>query len=95
MNGFEPSKHRNIVPQDCERGTREDAIARAKRALYVADMVGAICVVNISGSMGARWDGHGAKNLTEETYEMIVASVREIIDEIRPSRTFYILEPMP
>jgi sugar phosphate isomerase/epimerase len=80
---------------DSDRGTKEQCLARAKRALYAADLTGARCAVNISGSRGPCWDGPDEKNLTYETYEMVVAVVRDIIDEINPKRTFYTLEPMP
>ncbi|MEI6875134.1 MAG: sugar phosphate isomerase/epimerase [Spirochaetota bacterium] len=81
--------------QDSERGTRSEALAKCKRALYVADESGARCAVNISGSRGAKWDGPDPKNLSSETWQMIVESVREIIDEVEPKRSFYTLEPMP
>jgi sugar phosphate isomerase/epimerase len=80
---------------DSERGTRAEALARSKRALYVADECGARCAVNISGSRGQKWDGPDEKNYSAETYEMIVQSVREIIDEVKPKRSCYTLEPMP
>lgn len=83
------------VLRDSDRGTRKEALARSKRALYVADESGARCAVNIAGSRGAKWDGPNEKNLTAETWEMIVATVREIIDEVKPKRSFYTLEPMP
>jgi sugar phosphate isomerase/epimerase len=83
------------VLADSDRGTRKESMERSKRALYLADEVGARCAVNIAGSRGAKWDGPDARNLTTETYEMIVSSVREIIDEVKPRRTFYTLEPMP
>ncbi|NJL72181.1 MAG: TIM barrel protein [Candidatus Competibacteraceae bacterium] len=83
------------VLADSDKGTKAESMTRAKRALYLAEEVGARCAVNISGSRGATWDGPHERNLTAETYEMIVASVREIIDEIKPRRTFFTLEPMP
>lgn len=83
------------VLHDSDRGTRKDALALAKRALYVADECGARCAVNISGSRGHNWDGPDRKNLTAETYDMVVGSVRNIIDEVAPKRSFYTLEPMP
>jgi sugar phosphate isomerase/epimerase len=51
--------------------------------------------VNIAGSRGTRWDGPHPKNLTDETFELIVETVREIIDAVAPTRTFYTLETMP
>ncbi|MFA6506054.1 MAG: sugar phosphate isomerase/epimerase [Treponemataceae bacterium] len=80
---------------DSDRGSKEKSLALAKRALYVADETGARCAVGISGSRGEIWDGPDERNLTSETYEMVVATVREIIDEVKPKRTFYTLEPMP
>jgi sugar phosphate isomerase/epimerase len=74
---------------------RSRALELCKRRLGLAEELGARCTVNISGSRGARWDGPDAKNLTPETFDMVVASVREIIDAVRPTRTFYTLETMP
>jgi hypothetical protein len=42
-----------------------------------------------------RWDGPHPLNLTQETFERIVESVRKIIDAVSPRRAFYTLEPMP
>lgn len=42
-----------------------------------------------------RWDGLHPENLTEETFEQIVASVREIIDDVAPTEAYYTLETMP
>jgi len=53
------------------------------------------CCVNIVGSRGARWDGAYPDNYSEETYRAIVASIRDIIDSVRPRRAFYTIEPMP
>jgi sugar phosphate isomerase/epimerase len=51
--------------------------------------------VNIAGSRGDRWDGPSPENLSDETFDMIVESVREIVDAVGPKRTFYTLETMP
>jgi sugar phosphate isomerase/epimerase len=74
---------------------RESSMKFAKAQLKFADEIGAPCCVNIVGSRGARWDGAYADNYSEETYQAIVASIREIIDSVRPERTFYTIEPMP
>jgi sugar phosphate isomerase/epimerase len=74
---------------------RSRALELCKQRLGLAEKLGARCTVNISGSRGARWDGPDARNLTAETFDMVVASVREIIDAVRPTRTFYTLETMP
>jgi sugar phosphate isomerase/epimerase len=63
--------------------------------LSLADSMGARCCVNIAGSRANKWDGPGEENLSRETFEVIVASVREIIDEVEPTDTYYTLETMP
>jgi len=74
---------------------RREALEHCKRNLALADEVGARCCVNIAGSRGMKWDGPHPENLSRETFDMIVQSVREIIDAIKPTRTFYTLETMP
>ena len=71
------------------------AMEYAKGQLALAERVGARCCVNIAGSRGELWDGPHPANFTKETFDMIVDSVREIIDCVKPGRTYYTLEPMP
>lgn len=71
------------------------ALEKCKASLALADRIGARCCVNIAGSRGKRWDGPDAANLTQETFDMIVAMVRDIIDTVKPTRSFYTLETMP
>ena len=75
--------------------TRAEAIGKCKASLAVADAIGARCCVNIAGSRGENWHGPHPDDLTDETFERIVQVVREIIDAVRPTRTFYTLEAMP
>jgi sugar phosphate isomerase/epimerase len=64
--------------------------------LAVADEVGVRCCVNIAGSYDPnRWDGPHPLNLSEEAFELTVENVRKILDEVKPQRTIYSLEPMP
>lgn len=63
--------------------------------LSLADRARAACCVNIAGSLGVQWDGPHPRNLDEDTFDLIVSIVRNIIDTVRPTRTFYTLEPMP
>ena len=66
------------------------------RALALADELGAHCCVNIAGSFSpTRWDGPDPRNLSEEAFELTVQNVRQIIDSVKPKRTFYCLETMP
>jgi sugar phosphate isomerase/epimerase len=51
--------------------------------------------VNISGSRGEKWDGPNPENVSQSTFDLIVQTTREIIDEIKPVRTFFTLETMP
>ena len=74
---------------------RQAAIQRCQERLALADAVGARCCVNIAGSRGEQWDGPDPQNFSAETFDMIVDTVREIVDAVRPARSFYTLEPMP
>jgi sugar phosphate isomerase/epimerase len=71
------------------------ALETCKSQLAFAEAIGARCCVNISGSRGSPWDGPHPDNLTPETFDMVVASVRTVIDAVQPQRTTYVLEPMP
>jgi sugar phosphate isomerase/epimerase len=82
-------------PLSADEGERQKALEHCKRQLALADEIGARCCVNIAGARGALWDGPHPLNLTRETFEMVVALVREIIDAIQPRRAFYTLETMP
>lgn len=75
--------------------TCEKALDLCCRQLALAERLGARCCVNIAGSRGAQWDGPHPENLSDDTFELIVASVRRIIDAVKPTRTFYTLETMP
>ncbi|NLX69956.1 MAG: sugar phosphate isomerase/epimerase [Clostridiales bacterium] len=83
----------NPVSKDEEE--RKKALEYCKKQLDLADRIGARCCVNIAGSRGEIWDGFYRDNYSEDTYALIVDSVREIIDDVKPKNTFYTLEPMP
>ena len=83
----------NPISPDDEQS--KQAIAFCQQQLDLADRVGARCCVNIIGSRGARWDGPDPANLSEETFELAVQTTREIIDGVKPTRTYYTLETMP
>jgi sugar phosphate isomerase/epimerase len=82
-------------PLSLDRAEKERALAKCRAALSLADRIGARCAVNIAGSLGRKWDGPCARDLTEEAFELIVESVRGIIDAVEPVRACYTLEPMP
>jgi sugar phosphate isomerase/epimerase len=74
---------------------RKTALKKCKEALALADEIGAGCAVNITGSRGEKWDGPDPENVSSDTFDLIVQVTREIIDEVKPVRTFYTLETMP
>jgi len=75
--------------------TRKKAVAFCQARLDLADRIGARCCVNIAGSRGEKWDGPHPDDLTPETFDLIVETVRAIIDAVQPTRTVYALETMP
>ena len=82
-------------PISPDQTKRKDGIAFCQKQLALADAIGARCCVNISGSRGEGWAEPHPDNLTEETFQLIVESVREIIDGVNPTRTYYAVETMP
>ncbi|MHC4574833.1 MAG: sugar phosphate isomerase/epimerase family protein [Planctomycetota bacterium] len=83
-------------PISPDRQTRRKALAKCRRRLALADRIGARCCVNISGSRNPQhWAGHHPDNLTHETFDMIVETTRAIIDDVKPTRTYFTLETMP
>ena len=83
-------------PMDPDPEKAKDAMAYAKGQLRLADEVGIPCCVNIVGTeSSAGWDAADRSNFTPETYARIIAQIREILDEVKPIRAFYCIEPMP
>jgi sugar phosphate isomerase/epimerase len=80
---------------DPNETSRKEAIEKNVKALQLADEIGAACCVNISGARGDIWDGPYPGNYSTETFEMIVDTVRKVIDMVMPLNTFYTIEPMP
>jgi len=84
----------NPISPDTEQ--RNAALEKCKAQLDLADRIGARCCVNVTGSRDAEnWAGPHPENLTDETFNLIVESVRDIVDSVKPTRTWYTLEPMP
>jgi sugar phosphate isomerase/epimerase len=82
-------------PLSKDESIRQEAIKKCKDSLALADQIGAGCCVNISGSRGEVWDGPDPDNFSKDTFDLIVQTTREIIDAVKPTRTFYTLETMP
>lgn len=83
----------NMLDPDQEK--RRANFEYAVRRLETAERVGARCCVNISGSRSGVWDGPHMKNLTQETFDMVVEDTQRLIDAVKPKNTCYTLEPMP
>jgi sugar phosphate isomerase/epimerase len=74
----------------------QTAIKKCVDSLALAEAIGANCCVNISGSKNpAQWAGPHKDNLTKNTFDQIVEITRQIINEVKPTRTFFALELMP
>jgi sugar phosphate isomerase/epimerase len=80
---------------DPDESKRKEAIAKNIAVLQLADEIGAHCCVNISGARGEIWDGPYPGNYAKDTFNLIVETVRHIIDQVKPKSAFYTLEPMP
>ncbi len=74
---------------------RREALEYCKNQLALADELGANCCVNITGSRGEIWDSFYEQNYSEDTYALVVDTIRDIIDSVKPVRTYYTVEPMP
>jgi sugar phosphate isomerase/epimerase len=82
-------------PLSRDRATADAAYRKMVTSLALADEMGARCCVNIAGSLGAKWDGPDPRDLTPETFDLIVDMTRRILDEVMPTTTKLALEPMP
>jgi sugar phosphate isomerase/epimerase len=64
--------------------------------LAVAEEVGALCCVNIAGSLNSeRWDGPHPDNVGQAAFDLTVENARHILDTVKPHRTRFAIEMMP
>jgi sugar phosphate isomerase/epimerase len=82
-------------PLDSDPTKRQAAMEMCIASLRLADEIGARCCVNVAGSRSEKWAGPHPKNLSRETFDLIVNTVKEIIDSVRPKISVYALETMP
>ena len=83
-------------PLSADPATAQQAIKKCVDSLGLAEAIGANCCVNISGSKNPKhWAGPHQDNLSEATFDQIVEVTRKIIDEVKPTRTYFTLEFMP
>jgi sugar phosphate isomerase/epimerase len=80
---------------DPDPAKRKENRLHCLRQLELAEYVGAVCCVDISGAAGPVWDGSYIENYSDETRAEIVSFVKELLDTVKPVRTKYALEPMP
>lgn len=67
-----------------------------KEGLALADEIGALCLVNIAGSLSSSaWDGPDPANLTQEAFEIAVINARDILKAVKPTRAKLTYEMMP
>jgi sugar phosphate isomerase/epimerase len=79
---------RNYVSEDPVE--RERAVSESIRLLEMAEILGARCLVNSAG-----WRSDPRENFSEETLCLIVDTVQEILDAVRPVTTRFTLELVP
>lgn len=77
-----------------DESTRRAAIALNQSRLALADAIGARCCVDYAGSRHPTDMAPHPSNLTDDTFDLIVQTTREIIDAVKPKRAFYTLEVM-
>lgn len=85
---------RNVFAIDPKE--REEARKRAVGQLRLADEIGAKCCVNVAGTYGGPvWDGGYKENYSRECWDLVVEYTKNLIDEVRPTKTEYSIEQMP
>jgi len=82
-------------PIDPDPAKAKAANEKNRQSLALADRIGARCCVNVAGSRSPKsWAGPDADNFSKATFDLIVETVRGIIDAVKPTRSFYTLECM-
>ena len=84
---------RNAISQDLNE--REKNLKYSVDQLRLADRIGAVCCVNVAGSMGKRWDGGYKENYGSEAWKLTVDMIKRVIDEAEPKNTYFSIESMP
>lgn len=82
----------NLLDSD-ERKAAEN-LDFVRRSVALAEKTGALCTVNISGSLSPyAWDGGDERNFSPRTFERVAQIVTKIVAEA--DRSAFTLEPMP
>ena len=80
---------------DLDLDVRKKNVDHVIERLALADEVGALCCVNIAGSFNPDdWAGPHPENVTTRAFELIMETIRKIIDAVKPKRTKFAIEMM-
>jgi len=83
----------NMMDPDPEK--RKANLRYVTERLALAEAVGALCCVDIAGSMNPKvWYGPHPGNMSGEFFDATVQNCRRLIDEVKPRRTKFCLEMM-
>ena len=81
---------------DVDEAKRKQNLETVCRGMALADEVGALCCVDIAGSLNPEiWDGPHPDNISSKAFDMTVANIRYILDTVKPKRAKFVLEMMP
>jgi sugar phosphate isomerase/epimerase len=80
---------------DPNEAVRKEAIRKNIAALQLAEEIGACCCVNTSGGNAEVIDRPDPGIYSKATFDLVIETVRYIIDQVKPQKTFYTLEAMP
>ncbi len=84
----------NLMEEDDAQ--RKKNVQANKEALALADEIGALCAVNITGSLSDQgWDAPDPANLSQEAFEICVMNARDILRAVKPKRAYFTYEMMP
>jgi len=89
-----------VNPLHHEPAQRKKNLETIKRNLALADEVGAVCCATVVGSycdkdQKDQHAGHHPDNFTQRAFDDVVAWIRDVLDQVRPTRTKLTLEICP
>jgi sugar phosphate isomerase/epimerase len=83
----------NLLDSDPEK--RKQNLQTVTGGLALAEAIGARCCVDIAGSFSpTSWFGPHKDNLSKTYFDAAVENAREIVDAVKPKRTFFTYEVM-
>lgn len=84
----------NLLDPDSEK--RRKNLRYVTERLTLADEVGAMCCVDVAGSFHDKvWYGPHPRNVTRDYFDATVENCRQLIDTVRPKRTYFTIEMSP